>query len=255
MRTIKPREKEYALERVRNLKSKYPESAQVLDFYLQVLHYQQEVYKSLEGKEPDWRRGLKWFYRLLELCEASEASYLVERAIELKNLQKSEIESMISRFLKEKTAEDADRFLCLAFLGPFYQRLAENTDIDPYNWLKTRCPVCGFKPHVSYIADVEDIEGGRFLVCVLCGTEWLYNRSRCVKCGNEEDNSIDYYHQEEHRAVQLQACQKCGHYIKIVDLRVDGLAVPQVDDIATLTLDLWAREKNLLRFEKNILGL
>jgi len=108
---------------------------------------------------------------------------------------------------------------------------------------------------VSYIADSQEVEGGRFLRCVLCNTDWLYNRNRCVNCGNEDDKEMDYYYQEENRAVQLQVCQKCGHYIKLIDMRLDGLAVPHVEDVASLVLDLWAKERGFVKFENNIFGL
>lgn len=255
MNLFKLREKEYALERLRVLKSKYPEASELLDFYSHILEYQREVYEALEGKEPNWRKGMKWFYKLLEICREKGTIQISERAKELKQMERDRVGGMIDRFIKEKKAEDIDRFLFLAFLGPFYERMAESMDIDKENWLKTKCPVCGFRPHISYIADKEDVEGGRFLLCVLCGTDWLYNRNRCVNCGNEEDNSIDYYYNEENRAVQIQYCHKCGHYIKIVDMRLDGLAVPVVDDIATLVLDLWAKERGFTRFERNIFGL
>ena len=46
----------------------------------------------------------------------------------------------------------------------------------------------------------------------------------------------------------------CRCYIKSVDLRADGDAVPVVDDIATVELDLWARERGLAKVSPNLLG-
>lgn len=255
MSIFKLREKEYAIERIEVLKGKYPEALELLNFYARVLEYQREVYESLEGKEPNWKKNMKWFYKLMDLSKKYGTPQISERVEELRLIERGKLGDIIDRFLKERTAEDVDRFLFISFLNPFYERMAESMDVDKHNWLKTKCPVCGFRPHVSYIADREDVEGGRFLICVLCGADWLYNRNRCVNCGNEEDDKIDYYHLSENRAVQLQACQKCGHYIKLIDLRVDGLAVPQVDDVATLVLDLWAKEKGFIRLEKNLFGL
>lgn len=255
MNIFKQREKEYALDRLKALKSRYPESCEILDFYSRILEYQREVYESLEGKEANWRKGMKWFYKLLEICIKHGTSQVSERARDIKQMERYKVGKMIDGFLKEKKAEDIDRFFFIAFLNPFYERIAESMDIDKENWLKTKCPVCGFRPHISYIADKDEVEGGRFLLCVLCGTDWPYNRNRCVNCGNEEDNSMDYYYSEENRAVQLQYCHECGHYTKVIDMRINGLAVPNVDDVATLTLDLWARERGFVRFERNIFGL
>ena len=36
-------------------------------------------------------------------------------------------------------------------------------------------------------------------------------------------------------------------YLKTIDASMDGLAIPEVDDVATLTLDLWAREQGYRR--------
>jgi len=250
---FKQREKEYALERLRVLKGKYPEALEVLNFYEHILRYQREAYQSIKDK--DWRKGIKWFYRLLDICMENGNEEISKRAEEFKGLEKAVVEKMIGDFIKEKKAEPIDRFLLLSFLNPFYERLAESMEVDKENWLKTKCPVCGFKPSVSYIADSQEVEGGRFLRCVLCNTDWLYNRNRCVNCGNEDDKEMDYYYQEENRAVQLQVCQKCGHYIKLIDMRLDGLAVPHVEDVATLILDLWAKERGFVKFESNIFGL
>lgn len=40
-----------------------------------------------------------------------------------------------------------------------------------------------------------------------------------------------------------------------MDLRVTGLAVPLVDDLATPELDLWAAEQGLEKIAPNLLGL
>ncbi|MCS7307572.1 MAG: formate dehydrogenase accessory protein FdhE [Aquificaceae bacterium] len=255
MRIFRLKEKEYAIERARVLKVKHPEAHEVLGFYCKVLEYQKEIYQWLEDKEPSWRKGMDWLYSLMELCLREGPTSLAERVEELRRMERESLKALVEGFLVEKTAEERDRFLFLAFLNPFYERIAEGKEVDRDGWLKTMCPVCGFKPHVSYIADRDEMEGGRFLVCVLCGTDWTYNRNKCANCGNEEDGEIDYYYEDGRKAVQLQSCQRCGYYMKLVDLRLDGLAVPQVDDVATLSLDLWAQERGFKRFEKNILGL
>ncbi len=255
MKAFKQREREYALERLRSLRSRHEEAREVLDFYEHILLFQKELYEALEGKEANWRKGMKWLYKLLDLCVQHGTQPIGERAQELKYTERELLGQAVDGFLKEKKAEPIDRLIFLSFLQPFYQRMAEEAEVNKEEWFKTRCPFCGFKPHLSYIADTEEVEGGRFLVCILCGTEWLYNRNRCVSCGNEEDQHINYFYEEENRAVQLQACDVCGKYIKLIDMRVNGLAVPQVDDIATLALDLWAQERGYTRFEPNIFGL
>ena len=37
-------------------------------------------------------------------------------------------------------------------------------------------------------------------------------------------------------------------------MRKEGLAVPDLEDIASVSLDLWAQEKGYVKFERNLLG-
>ena len=55
--------------------------------------------------------------------------------------------------------------------------------------------------------------------------------------------------------VRLDECLSCRRYIKTVDLRRRGDAVPIVDELATVELDLWAKEKGLLKVQANVFGM
>ena len=54
---------------------------------------------------------------------------------------------------------------------------------------------------------------------------------------------------DERRAVRIDGCETCGSYVKTFDLREAGGVelVPLVDDVATVALDLWARDQGLVR--------
>jgi formate dehydrogenase maturation protein FdhE len=41
--------------------------------------------------------------------------------------------------------------------------------------------------------------------------------------------------------VRVDVCDTCHSYLKSIDLTKTGLAVPVVDELATMPLDLWAR--------------
>ena len=53
----------------------------------------------------------------------------------------------------------------------------------------------------------------------------------------------------------MDVCDTCHFYLKSVDLTKTGLAVPIVDELATLSLDLWAREKGYEKLQMNMLGI
>jgi formate dehydrogenase maturation protein FdhE len=54
--------------------------------------------------------------------------------------------------------------------------------------------------------------------------------------------------------VRVEACDSCNHYLKGVDMTVDGLAVPLVDEVATAPLDLWAGECGYTKISPNLMG-
>ena len=43
--------------------------------------------------------------------------------------------------------------------------------------------------------------------------------------------------------------------MKSVDLTLDGLAVPEVDELRSLSLDLWAVERGYVRLEPGLAGV
>ena len=47
----------------------------------------------------------------------------------------------------------------------------------------------------------------------------------------------------------------CRTYLKAIDLRTNGLAVPVVDELASVELDLWASEQGMAKLQQNVLGL
>ena len=91
-------------------------------------------------------------------------------------------------------------------------------------------------------------------MCALCLHEWECLRLVCPACGEQEFDKLPVYTAEQFAHVRIDACDRCQHYIKTIDLTKDGLAVPCVDDIASVSLDLWARERGYTRMKGNVLG-
>ncbi len=54
--------------------------------------------------------------------------------------------------------------------------------------------------------------------------------------------------------VRVDICDTCHTYLKTIDLTKAGLAVPVVDELAAIPLDLWAREHGFQKLQMNILG-
>ncbi len=63
-----------------------------------------------------------------------------------------------------------------------------------------------------------------------------------------------FYSAPEIAHVRVDVCDTCHIYLKSIDLTKTGLAVPVVDELATIPLDLWAREHGYMKLQINLLG-
>jgi FdhE protein len=87
----------------------------------------------------------------------------------------------------------------------------------------------------------------RHASCGLCFTEWAFERIVCPSCGERRFDALPVYTAEQITGVRIDGCDSCGVYLKTIDASKDGTSVPEVDDLATLTLDLWACEHGYQR--------
>ena len=54
--------------------------------------------------------------------------------------------------------------------------------------------------------------------------------------------------------IRIEACDSCRRYLLNVDLASDPRAVPLVDELAALPLDLYAREQGFSKITPNLMG-
>ncbi|WP_022668688.1 formate dehydrogenase accessory protein FdhE [Desulfospira joergensenii] len=105
---------------------------------------------------------------------------------------------------------------------------------------KGYCPVCGSHPNAAFL----DPEGKRVLMCSLCAHEWHTRRMGCVFCDSNDTRLQHYFFNEEEKEYRVYLCDNCQNYLKVIDLRVlNRTFVPRLEQIATLHLDMKAREK------------
>ncbi|MGE3509742.1 MAG: formate dehydrogenase accessory protein FdhE, partial [Vicinamibacterales bacterium] len=105
-----------------------------------------------------------------------------------------------------------------------------------------RCPICDGAPRVGVLRE-EGQGHRRTLLCGCCHSEWPFPRLTCPACGETRFEALPVFTAEAFGHLRIEACDTCRRYLKTVDLTVDGLAVPPVDDIASVPLDLWALER------------
>lgn len=73
--------------------------------------------------------------------------------------------------------------------------------------------------------------------------------------GEETVEKLAIYTANQFDHVRVEACDTCHYYIKTVDLTKNGLAVPVVDELATIPLNLWAQEHRYVKLQANLLGI
>jgi formate dehydrogenase accessory protein FdhE len=117
------------------------------------------------------------------------------------------------------------------------------------------CRVCGAPPLVGTLRDLPGAAGSAGLLCSRCGSEWRVHRLTCAFCGESNAERLSVLATESVSHVRIDECGSCRRYIKTVDLRRRGDAVPLVEDLATVELDLWAKARGLSKGRTNLFGL
>ena len=156
----------------------------------------------------------------------------------------------------EGEREAQDDYLSRAFLRPFAEVLAGAGIAAERPRHEGHCPACGSAPIVSYRRELPESNGGaRFLVCGLCGTDWPFNRIRCASCQEEDPAKLPSLRSDVHKNVRIEACETCRRYVKSLDLTLDARPLPEVDDLVSLAMDLWAIEEGWTRLEPGWAGI
>ena len=143
--------------------------------------------------------------------------------------------------------------LSRALLQPFFEFQASQSD-TVVGVVQADCPFCGERPQVAVLRG-EGEGGKRSLICSLCSTEWDFRRLLCPHCGEEAERQLPVYTAEQFAHVRIEACDTCRTYIKSVDLTKNGLAVPVVEELATVALSVWAEEHEYTKLQLNLLGM
>jgi len=151
---------------------------------------------------------------------------------------------------------DAGDYLSRAVLRPYAETL-RRWDLAPDRLHRRgKCPFCGGSPWIGVRRDGAEMEGARrFLVCALCGGEWSFSRILCPSCFEQEPSRLPSYSAESHSTVRIETCETCRRYVKSIDLSEDARPIPEVDDLLTLSMDLWAAKNGFTRIEPGLAGV
>ena len=264
------------IERATQLSSTYPYAAQVLRFYAQVVMLQQQMYfefeqapthffeldgdasgqLNLEALTPGVGKFLTNVRQIAPASLAEAANDLLHRgpASWPSPLDSFWVSPMADHSDPLESGTPAERCLAWLILQPAAEYLSARQGEALNERTSATCPRCGCKPVVAVLR--PEGEGARkSLVCMLCGHEWRFRRICCPACGEDREPQMAFFIAAEIPHVRVDVCDSCHRYLKSIDLTKSGLAVPIVDELATLPLDLWAQENGYQKLQINVAGI
>jgi len=274
------------------LTERWPFAAEVLTFYGALLDVQERVYETARSELSDPFRTVPYAAaRALPIVRnvttASGPETLARAVADLPGEDDSTAnrEEKVKRWLDGGELSAVDRFLARAAVGPVLEALGPRVGQacgGPRD--ERHCPHCGGLPQVSVLAPAgEDLVAPRrYLECSRCAWRWPYPRMTCAACGETESRHLPIFAEEGtteaeaagtvvrglgaapggapalspcFRHVSIYACRTCSRYLLNIDLSRDARAVPMVDEMAAIPLDLYAREQGVAKIVPNLMGL
>lgn len=238
------------IERVHFLASLQDVVDDVLLFYAKILRFQEGVQTRLGASAGNASELVPFVPELMELMAHSGTSQMKEFAASCISLD----------WDRELTSYWNDRgnrpygplsFISLALLQPFARNLAARAQVT--GQVAPHCPFCFRKPQLGVLR--PEGEGGKLnLLCTFCGTEWEFRRIICSNCEESDKEKLPVYKSDTIQHIKLAACDNCHTYLKCVDLSIDGRAIPEVDDVASLPMSLWMAQNGFQPLQLNLFG-
>ena len=259
-------------------------TADMLNFYADLCEFQQSLLHEAPRVLPppastpfaealDAAAAASLIGELLQWLDTRPQRGLAEVTNVVRDKSRSEWQVLLDRLWRDGGAsragvekdsqgvEEVNQFVAEAFLQPFAETLgclhiAETVaDSGVAGGLgRHRCPVCGGQPFLATLRE-QGHGARRSLVCGFCLTESPVARVACPWCGERDAESLHIYRAEEFPDIRIDACRSCQAYVKTIDFSVNGAAVPAVDDLASLAMDLWAAGRGYRKLRANLLRL
>jgi formate dehydrogenase maturation protein FdhE len=278
-------------QRAGELAERWPFAAEVLTFYANLCAVQERAFDEARHAAPRAADAAAYAAErvmpaIIEVSAASGPATLMQGVLE--RFHAADMAEIVRSWLRGVGLGPIDRFLARAASGPVLEALAGDASAacdGPRD--ERHCPVCAGAPQLAYFAaSSEDlVTGHRYLVCSRCANEWAYPRMTCASCGENEASRLRVYAElgtmEAERTAQsangpnvvkpgfasagtgVQArfghmradgCASCSRYVLTVDMARDARAVPLVDELGALPLDLYAKDLGFTKIVPNLLG-
>ena len=262
--------------RAEELRARHPFASELLTLYLALVPVQESAWSSARESPPPPERLPQWaaaqvLPAVVEMTVAAGPGALGEAA------RSRLAEGALAGWLAGAELHPVDRYLARASLGPVLEALGERAGAacacERGRDRGQRCPCCGGLPQLSWLASSGEslVSGPRNLVCARCGTSWSCSRSVCPACGETKKRRLLVYTERWEGPVsgngkdqgdeppvfphlRIASCSTCNSYLIEVDMAREARAVPEVDELAALPLDLYAADQGLTKVTPNLMG-
>jgi len=230
----------------------------ILSFIAALCRAQAEIAGSLEcrGHAAAFDDLLPLIEPFLRTIAEKGPEQLVEQALARLDDDPATAKARLTTYWRGESTT-RDDYLSRAILRPYAEVLrARGATLDRLH-NPGHCPYCGGPPIVSTRREIPDAAEAamRMLHCALCGLEWKFNRACCPACLEEKPDNLPVYQSDAYPTVRIEACETCGRYVKSIDLTKDARPIAEVDDVLSLSMDLWAMDEGLTRIEPGLAGV
>jgi len=272
--------------RVAELRARQGFARQLLDFYGALLGVQERAYLNAASSRPSADKLASYVADMVVPAVVDVSLFAGPDQLRGQLTDRLETEPparILRRWIAGEPQPMIDRYLARASLGPVLEALDAATRASCGGERDARhCPECGGPPQLSFsTAAREDLATGpRFLECARCGAAWGYPRMTCAGCGEDSSARLNIFSEQgtssgERGSVvrglpssasasgrrdavfphmRIEACESCRQYVLSIDLASEPAAVPMVDELAAIPLDLYAREQGFSKITTNLMG-
>lgn len=244
--------------RANDLTQRWPHAAEILRLYAALLDVQEPASRAAieDRPAPDELAG----YVATRVVPAVMGTTIAAGPAALAETLRGPLgspEAMVRAWLAGEPQPPIDEYLARAASAPVLEGLGERAGL-------TRppadggCPRCGGRPQLSYLADSGEllVTAPRRLLCCRCGDSWVHERMTCPGCGERSSDKLPIFSDDERfPALRADGCETCRRYLISVDGRKDPAAVPVVDELIALPLDLHMRELGFTKIVPNLMGI
>jgi FdhE protein len=248
--------------RARQLAERYPFAAELLRLYDALLDVQEPAFVAARGDQPAPARVAAYTAdRVMgEVVDATiKAGPAALGAAVRERVRDGDPAGFVAKWLAGELQTPVERYLGRAAAAPVLEALGAAAGAACAGGsTEGGCPHCGGLPQLSYLTDAGEtlVSGPRMLQCCRCGQSWVHQRMTCPGCGEQTTSKLPIFADAERFPhLRADACESCRTYVITIDLRKEPGAVPDVDELVALPLDLDVKERGFAKIVPNLMAI